>query len=118
MMVYIVWDHSRKYHAEPAELLDVFLSAADAEHYRTEDPECWVAEEDTTIEEREVKGGLGEEAIKNLVASVLVAVRPGMRDVIGDSSPAQYDAADRMAEYIDRAVRHALATQSMAKEAG
>jgi hypothetical protein len=111
MRVFIVWDQSRKEHGEPAELLDVFLSVADAESYRTEDPECWVAEEDTTIEEREVKGFLDEESVKNLIAGVLNAVRPGMRVVIGDRTTAQYDKADKMAEYITSAVRYALTQQ-------
>lgn len=49
--VYVVWDHDRAEHGEPAELLDIFHSEGAAQAYIDGD-ECW--SDATTIEERKV----------------------------------------------------------------
>src|SRR3954447_25745347 len=101
MNVYIVWDKDRQEHGEIAELLDVFLSREDADAY-VDSAECWVSE--TAIEERAVKGSLNDIAVMEFVGYVVDGARGGMRVVIGDSTPQQYDRADQMAEYIGNAV--------------
>jgi len=116
MDIYIVWDKSRQEHGEIAELLDVFFSREDAEVFLREDPLCPIMEEEGAIEEREVKGSLDDKAVENLVAHVLAGARGGMRVVIGDSTPKQYDRADQMAGYIAIAVRRALAKLGYIKE--
>jgi hypothetical protein len=116
MNVYIVWDQSRREHGEMAELLDVFLSKEDAETFVKEDVLYGVDEEDTSIEEREIKGHLPEIAVLELIAQVLANVRGGMRVVIGDRTPQQYDRADAMAGYITVAVRRALTKLDYIKE--
>jgi hypothetical protein len=114
--VYIVWDHSRREHGEIAELLDVFLSKEDAEHFINTDVLNGVDEEDMGIEEREAKGHLPEIAVLELISHVLANVRGGMRVVIGDKTPQQYDRADAMAGYITVAVRRALTKLDYIKE--
>jgi hypothetical protein len=115
MNVYIVWDKDRQEHGEIAELLDVFLSREDADAY-VDSAECWASE--TAIEEREVKGSLSEEAVKDFANHVIAGARGGMRVVIGDRTSAQYDRADQMAGYIATAVRRALTKLGYTKEAG
>jgi hypothetical protein len=113
MNVYLVWDKDRQEKGEIAELLDVFFSQEDADAY-TASELCWASE--TAIEEREVKGSLSETEIRNLIAHVIAGARGGMRVVIGDRTPAQYDRADQMAEYIGLAVRRALTKLGYVKE--
>jgi hypothetical protein len=105
MNVFIVWDKDRQEHGEIAELLDVFFSREDAEAY-VESGECWATE--TAIEERAVKGSMADADVENLVQHVIAGARSGMRVVIGDRTPAQYDRADQMAGYIASAVRRAM----------
>jgi hypothetical protein len=114
MNVYIVWDKDRQEHGEIAELLDVFFSREDADAY-TASELCWASE--TAVEEREVKGSMSETEIRNLIAHVLAGTRGGMRVVIGDSTPKQYDRADQMAGYIAEGVRRALTKLGYIKEA-
>lgn len=114
MNVYIVWDKDRAEHGEIAELLDVFFSKEDAEAY-VESGECWASE--TAIEEREIKSYLPEIAVLELISHILANVRGGMRVVIGDKTPQQYDRADAMAGYITVAVRRALTKLDYIKEA-
>jgi hypothetical protein len=111
--VYIVWDHDRKEHGEAAELEDVFFSREDAEAY-TESEDCWSTE--TTIEERKVLGSLSQQAVNDLIAHVVAGANGGMRVVIGDRTPAQYDRADQMAGYIATAVQRALTKLGYIKE--
>ncbi len=116
MNAFIVWDHSRKEHGEPAELLDMFLSREDAEKFITDDVVYGFSEEDVTIEEREIKGSLSEEAIKEFENHVVAGAQGGMRVVIGDRTPRQYDRADQMAGYIATATRRALTKLGYIKE--
>jgi hypothetical protein len=116
MNVYIVWDKSREEHGEIAELLDVFFSKEDAEVYLREDPLCPIMEEEGAIEERTVKGSMSEVAVLEFIAHVLTGARSGMRAVIGDKTPQQYDRADKMAEAIASGVRRALVKLGYAKE--
>jgi hypothetical protein len=116
MKVYIVWDQSRREHGEIAELLDVFLSAADAEHFIKTDVLNGVDEEDMSIEERGVLGSLTSEQVDEIAQHVLARARSGMRVAIGDSTPKQYDRADQMAGYIISAVKYALVKLGYAKE--
>ena len=113
MNVYIVWDKDNEEHGEIAELLDIFFSREDAEAY-VESGECWASE--TAIEERAVKGSMADADVENLVQHVLAGARGGMRVVIGDRTPAQYDRADQMASYIASAVRRALHKLNYTKE--
>src|SRR3954467_6290971 len=114
MNVYIVWDKDRQEKGEIAELLDVFFSQEDADAY-VDSAECWASE--TAIEEREVKGSMSEDDVRNLVSHVIAGARGGMRVVIGDSTPRQYDRADEMASYIAAAVQRALTKLGYVKEA-
>jgi hypothetical protein len=116
MNAYIIWDHSRKEHGEPAELLDMFLSKEDAETFIKEDVLYGFDEEDVSIEEREIKGSLTEANVLEFQSFLLAGVRPGMRAVIGDATPAQYDKADRMAEAIATGLRRALVKLGWFKE--
>jgi len=58
---------------------------------------------------------LTKEQIEEIVQGTLNHARPGMRIVIGDASPRQYDKADQMANYIALAVRRALADAGLAE---
>ena len=113
MNVYIVWDKDRQEHGEIAELLDVFLSRQTPEAY-ADSEFCFASE--TAIEEREVMGSMNEMAVENLVQHVLAGTRGGMRVVIGDRTPKQYDKADQMAGYIATGVRRALTKLGYIKE--
>lgn len=117
MNVYIVWDKSRQEHGEIAELLDIFFSKESAESFLRDDPLCPIMEEEGAIETREVKGSLSEVDTREFVTHITAGARGGMRVVIGDSTPAQYDRADRMAGYIATAVRRALTALGYTKEA-
>jgi hypothetical protein len=116
MNAYIVWDHSRKEHGEPAELLDMFLSKEDAEKFIEDDTVYGFSDEDVSIEEREIKGSLPDTTVVELISFTLAGVRPGMRAVIGDASPEQYDKADRMAEAIAAGLQRALRKLGYIKE--
>jgi len=116
MNAYIVWDHSRKEHGEPAELLDMFLSREDADKFIADDTVYGFSDEDVSVEEREIKGSLSEANVLEFQSFVLAGVRPGMRAVIGDATPAQYDKADKMAEAIATGLRRALVKLGWFKE--
>jgi hypothetical protein len=118
MNIYIVWDHSRKEYDEEAiaELLDVFWSEQDAETFIDEDTIYGFDAKDVTIEERKIKGSMSDIDVENLVQHVLAGTRGGMRVVIGDRTPKQYDRADQMAGYIASGVRRALTKLGYIKE--
>ena len=116
MNAFIVWDHSRKEHGEPAELLDMFLSREDAVTFIVEDVVYGFDESDVTIEERKLKGSLSEEVVKALCRQVVAEAQSGMRVVIGDRTPRQYDRADQMATYISLAVERALTKLGYVKD--
>lgn len=58
---------------------------------------------------------LTDEQVESICQGTLDHLRPGMRTVIGDNSPRQYDKADQMAGYVVLAVKRALADAGLAK---
>jgi hypothetical protein len=51
---------------------------------------------------------LSKEEVEQIAKQVVAESRSGMRVVIGDSTPRQYDRADQMAGYILNAVKRSL----------